>query len=194
MNGRKFVTLLADLWRSLLWCGLIGTALGLVFAIVNVLRGSVTEGSTPGFDIGGGALAGAFMGVIMLGLPACAWTFGRWLLVKPAPSFATNPASSGVAQEASHGAMVGSAAAIPGAFAGGVAGLLLVVGFFAVVMFISLMTGNSWWTDLLNSSPLLWLAGFTIGGALLGALTGMMLGGAIGAIFGGVRAVTRPHS
>jgi hypothetical protein len=178
------------MWRSLLWCGMIGAALGLIISIISATKsGPAPDGST-GVDIVSGVILGVVVGVFLLGIPACLWNIGRCLI---APKTTAPPPIPGTANVVGHDAVVGSSAAIPGAIAGGLGGFLIVAGFLAVVWFISIMTGSPWFTDIMNNGVMGWLAGFTIGGAILGALLGMVLGGVIGALFGGVRSAVR-HS
>ena len=140
MSERRLVTLLADAWRNLLWCGMIGAAIALVISVINVMRTAPAPGNSPGIDIAAGVMVGIVMGVLLLGIPSCLWTVGRWMFASPqhqttpnaAPVAQTAPVVAGqLAQDASHGAMVGSTAAIPGAIAGGLGGFLLVAGYVA---------------------------------------------------------------
>lgn len=190
MNGRRFVTLLADIWRNLLWCGMIGAAIALVVSVINLAQQGVPANSSVGMELFSGTFVGIVFGAVFLGVPACVWSTGRWIFV--APEAATvGVQQHGVAHDASHGAMVGSAAAVPGAIIGGLGGFLLVFAFVCVVWFISVMTGANWMNDMMNNGLIAWFLGMTIGGAILGALLGMVLGGTLGAIFGGVRSAVR---
>jgi hypothetical protein len=193
------VSLVADMWRNLLWCGMIGAAVGLVISGVGVLRGTPTAGNSPGIDIASGVMGGIVVAVLLLGIPACVWSFGRWMFVSPKiasqslPPALPQSGAGELAHDATHGAMVGSTAAIPGAIAGGIGGFILVLGYVVVVALISLVTFSQWYNETVNRGLIGWFAGFTLGGAILGALAGMVLGGTVGAIFGGVRSAARRH-
>jgi hypothetical protein len=177
-------TVAADMWRNLLWSGMIAGAISLIFTFADVIRRPPAPANTPGMDLAISAILGIVVGAIFLGIPACLWTLGRHFLSGPAKQVAQQ-------SETAKAAVAGSAAAIPGGIMGAVAGFGLVLCFAIVVWLFSTLTGISWFNDLMDAGLLWWWAGCTVGGGIIGALLGMVLGGTVGAIFGGIRSAVR---
>src|SRR5579871_5147695 len=118
--------LITAIWQKLVWCGLIGGVIGLVFAMVDVFQGpgTGTEQSYL-FNLAFNAIVGTLFGLVLLGLPSSIWVFGRWAFNGgKLPRVPARPAQQvTVSRDAVHtagrAAMVGSTAAVPGAVIGG---------------------------------------------------------------------------
>src|SRR5579863_1482845 len=104
------MALITAVWQKLVWCGLAGGVLGLAIGVVGLFQRTAAQAGQPvAFDVAFDTLAGTLLGLILLGVPASLWVFGKWAFHGRQVQVVAQP----------NAAMVGSTAAVPGAIIGG---------------------------------------------------------------------------
>ena len=190
--------LITAVWQKLVWCGLIGGVLGILNGVWGLFHRTAEQAQQSGAaDLIFDALVGTLFGLVLLGVPASLWVFGKWAFhggkietAVVAPLVPGQVTTHEVAHDAGHAAMVGSTAAIPGAIIGTAGGLFLAAMALCVLFLFSII-GITWYNDVVSNHLWSWFGVGAGVGALTGFLGGTFLGSAIGAIFGGVRALSR---
>ena len=191
--------MLMTIWQKLVWCGLIGGAIGLVFAVYASLQpGPNGQPQDWTVNLITGIVMGSLCGLILLGIPATVWTVGKRIIHgTPQPTAVVSashpighPTSGELKHDAGRWAMAGSTAAVPGAIIGAVLGLALA---FLAVTLIGLLSiiGVTWYSEIMKDQKLAWFGIPTLIGAGIGFLCAGFIGSAAGAISGGLRALTR---
>jgi hypothetical protein len=181
------MSLMMTIWQKLVWCSLIGGVAGLVFGIAAIFQPSSDGQQHIWSNLIFGAVLGTLGGLILLGVPATVWVFGKWVIHRGEHQ---NAALVERPNDAGRWAMMGSTAAVPGAIIGGVAGLALaglavtIIGLFSII-------GVPWYSEIMKDQKLLWFGLPTVVGAVAGFLGGTFLGSAVGAISGGIRSLSR---
>lgn len=178
------MSLMMTIWQRLVWCGLIGGVAGVAVAI---FRPSSDGQQHIWSHLIFGAILGTLGGLILLGVPATIWVFGKWVIHRGEQQKAAVVEQS---NDAGRWAMMGSTAAVPGAIIGGVGGLFL-AGLAVTVIGLLSIIGIPSYDEIMKDQKLLWFGLPTLLGAGAGFLGGTFLGSAVGAISGGIRSLSR---